>query len=112
MVDMCYAAAPGHLMNMDTWNSLPEEYQQAIDDPELVSWVENTRNDLVKENNDAAIKNAPDNGVEVVEISEEEHQKFIDAANKAKEGMVEEWNKQGLPGTEILDKFVEICGTY
>ena len=35
MIDFCYMSGPGHLMNMNTWNSLPEDLQAIITDPEL-----------------------------------------------------------------------------
>ena len=112
MVNMSYLVAPGHLMNLDTWNSLPEEYQNAIMDPELVEWVEQTRKTNNENANEAALKWAPEaKGTEIIEFPEEEHQKLVDAANRAKEVMVKDWDAKGLPGTDILNRMIELSET-
>ena len=113
MVNLNYLAAPGHLMNLDTWNSLPEEYQAAIDDPELVAWVEGELEKSSHESESEGIAWAVENmGTNVIELSAEEQQKFVDVLNESKAGMVKEWDDAGLPGTDILNRMIELSKDY
>ena len=42
-LNLSYASAPGHLMNMDTWNSLPDDIKEIIDSEEIRSVVEKSQ---------------------------------------------------------------------
>ena len=113
MIDMALPAGPGIFMNLDSYNSLPDDIKAVIDDPALAQAVE----DMLFEQADALEKEGLEfgketQGVEVIEISADEQQKFIDCLNRGKAAIVEDLNAKGLPGDEFLAKFVELCEQY
>ena len=113
MVNLNYLAGPGHMMNLNTYNKLPDEYKAVIDDPELQAWVEGQLFESSHSSEAEGIQWAVENrGTKVIEISDEEHQKFVDVLNESKAGMVEELDKKGVPGTEILNRIVELSAEY
>lgn len=113
MIDACYAARAGHMMNLDTYNSLPAELQAAINDPEVVSWIENKNMTdaiaLETEGIEWAIEN---HGTKVVYLEDAEKQEFTDAMNRAKKGIAEKLDAQGLPGTEMLEFMIEYSKNF
>lgn len=112
-VNLNYLAGPGHLMCLDTWNSLPKTVQEAIDDPEIRGYIENEQAESGHKTEASSIQWAQENhGVEVIELSEAEQQKFIDILNSSKKSIASDWDKQGLPGTELLDKIIELSANY
>ena len=46
------------------------------------------------------------------ELSDEEQQKFVDILNSSKNGMAEAWDAEGLPGTDLLNRIVELSADY
>ena len=113
MVNLNYLAAPGHLMNLDTWNSLPADIQAVFDDPEVVGFIEGALEESSHVSEADGIKWAIEtHGTTIIELSEEEHQKFVDILNASKKAMVEAWDAQGLPGTEILNAIVKHSREY
>ena len=113
MVDLNYLAAPGHLMNLDTWNSFPDDIKAVFDDPEVVGYIEDYMATSCRESDAASVEWAVENmGTEVIELTDAEKQEFIDVLNESKKGMVEAWDKQGLPGTEILNEIIQLSAEY
>ncbi len=51
-------------------------------------------------------------GTEIIELSDAEKQEFIDVLNESKKSMVEAWDKQGLPGTDILNAIIKHSEEY
>jgi TRAP-type C4-dicarboxylate transport system substrate-binding protein len=86
-------------MNQDTWDSIPEEYQQKIE--EVNEWMVD---EVLPQYWDGANANGLDNeGMEMITLSDEERENWIEALEEYQEQYVEELNGQGLPGEEILD---------
>ena len=113
MVNLNYLAAPGHFMNLNTWNSLPEDIQAVFDDPEVVGYIEENMATSAQESEASAIEWAVENhGTNIIELSDEEQQKFVDILNDSKLGMAEAWDAEGLPGTDLLNRIVELSADY
>ena len=51
-------------------------------------------------------------GTKIIELSDEEHQKFVDILNDSKKGIADAWDKQGLPGTKLLNRMIELSAEY
>lgn len=113
MVNLNYLAAPGDFMNWDSYNNLPDDLKAIIDDPENIAFIEE-RMDKSGEENDAAVIEWAKNeaGTTFIELSDEEHQKFVDILNEAKQKVAKEWDDQGLPGTDLLNRMIELSADY
>lgn len=108
MIDFCYMSGPGHLMNMNTWNSLPEDLQAIITDPELISTLEAANHDDGFNLEDSSIAWAQENyGTTVVEPTDEARQEFLDLLTQAKGTLAKKLDDQGMPGTEMVAKVAE-----
>lgn len=113
MVDLNYLAAPGHLMNLDTWNSMPDDIKAVFDDPEVVGYIENYMATSGEESDQTAVDWAVENyDTTIIELSDETKQEFIDVLNESKKSMAEAWDAEGLPGTELLNEIIELSAEY
>ena len=113
MIDVCYAARAGHMMNLDTYNSLPDALKAAIDDPEVTEWIENKNMTDAIETETAGIEWAIENhGTTIIELDDAKKQEFTDAMNRAKQGIAEDLDAKGLPGTEMLNFMIEYSANY
>ena len=99
------------VMNMDTWNSLPPEVQQFIDDSseEIIDAFDL---EFVRVKQDA-IDRFPDLfGTEFVEVSEEEFTRWDEAAQPVLDDFIALLESQGLPGTELVEEFQRLEAEY
>ena len=103
-LNLCYTSAPGHLMNLDTWNSLPEDIQQIIDSEEIRSVVENANVEGFKASEEGAMQWATETfGTKEVVLTDDQRAEFIALVQQANLEKAAELDKQGLPGTEIVE---------
>ena len=103
-LNLCYTSAPGHLMNMDTYNSLPDDIKAIIDDPEIAKVVETANVEGFKAIEATAMQWAEENhGTKEVILSDEEYDAFISLVQEANLEKAAELDAQGLPGTEIVE---------
>lgn len=108
MIDFCYMSGPGHLMNMNTWNSLPEDLQAIITDPELIAKLEAANHDDGFNLEESSIAWAQEKyGTTVVEPTDEARQQFLDLLTQAKGTLAKKLDDQGLPGTEMVATVAE-----
>ncbi len=113
MIDACYAARAGHMMNLETWESLPAELKAVIDDPEVVAFVENkNKSDAIEMEKDGIEWAIENHGTTIVYLEDEQKQEFVDAMNRAKKGVAEKLDAQGLPGTEMLEFMIEYSKNF
>ncbi len=113
MVDLNYLAAPGHLMNLDTWNSFPDDIKAVFNDPEVVGYIEDYMATSGQESDATSVEWAQETmGTEIIELSDATKQEFIDVLNESKKSMAEAWDAEGLPGTEILNEIIELSAQY
>ncbi|MEL7567182.1 MAG: TRAP transporter substrate-binding protein [Dehalobacterium sp.] len=99
-------------MNIDKWNSLSAEDQQAI---EAINeqYFEQVAMSLWDKQNEAALKFAVDeNGMEVINLPEEEASKWIDLVKPIQDDFVKKMDQQGLNGQEILNTVTELSEKY
>lgn len=90
-------------MNLDTWESLPDDVKRVIEDVSS-EMVEQGRNLTA----DADLAAAADLNelVEVVKLEDEERGRLIEVRNQAWETWAEAREQDGLPGQAVLDEFL------
>ncbi len=107
-LNICYATEPGHLMNLNKFNSLPEEYQAVFDDPEIINLVETANMEGFKKVEAVAMKWAEETyGTEEIIVSDENLDAFYQIMADANVATAEELDAKGLPGTDMLNSLKE-----
>ncbi len=99
-------------MNQDTWNSLDPKDQAAI---EAVNekFFEEVAMGLWDKQNESALKYALDeNGIELIELSTEEQDKWISLVKPIQDEYVVQMNEKGHQGQEILNTVKELADKY
>lgn len=105
-LNLSYASEPGHLMNLDSWNALPEDLQKLIDDH--ASMIEEEQMAAFIKTTDEAFKWAQETyGVERVDLTDEEEAVFLETVRKANLEKAKELDAKGLPGTEIVESLAK-----
>lgn len=103
-LNLSYASAPGHLMNMDTWNSLPDDIKEIIDSEEIRSVVEKANVEGFKAAEEGAMEWAEETyGTKEVVLTEQQHDAFMELVKEANLEKAAELDSKGLPGTEIVE---------
>lgn len=103
-LNLSYASAPGHLMNMDTWNSLPDDIKEIIDSEEIRSVVEKANVEGFKSAEDGAMEWAEETyGTKEVVLTDQQHDAFMELVKEANLEKAKELDSKGLPGTEIVE---------
>lgn len=105
-LNLCYTSAPGHLMNLDTWNSLPDDIKEAIDSCAKVVEEANVSGFKAVEDESMAWAEENYNTVEVV-LTEEEHDAFTALVKQANLEKAAELDAKGLPGTKIVEALAQ-----
>jgi TRAP-type C4-dicarboxylate transport system substrate-binding protein len=99
-------------MNEDKWNSLSPENQQAVEKVTR-QYFEQAGMGLWDKQNDAAMNGAiKDNGMEIITLSPEEADKWIQLVSPVQQDFVSRMDKQGFKGQEILDKVKALADKY
>jgi len=99
------------VMNIDTWNSLPSEVQQIIEEVNIEFVMKYA--ELGKEQSEIGNAMAVDEYThELIQLSTEEEKRWLDALSKVQDEWVEQSNEIGLPGEEILEKVKELDSKY
>jgi len=99
-------------MNLDQWNSLPAETQEAI---EAVNeqYFEEVGMGLWDKQNEEALKWAvEEKGMEVIELPEEEAARWKELVKPIQDEYVNNMNEMGLPGEEILNTVMGLADKY
>lgn len=108
MVDICYMSGPGHLMNLDVYNSMPDDLKAILDDPQYAAIVEDGNREDGFALEESSIQWAKDTyGVTQIELTDDQKQAFLDLLNQAKQGLGEQLDSQGLPGTEMIEAIAQ-----
>ena len=103
-LNLCYTSGAGHLMNLDTWNSLPEDIQKIIDSEEIRTTVEKANVEGFKASEKGAMEWAEEKyGTKEVVLSDQQRDAFIALVQKANLEKAKELDKKGLPGTDIVE---------
>ncbi|GAI79495.1 unnamed protein product, partial [marine sediment metagenome] len=103
-------AMASRFMNWDTWNSLPPDIQKVFGD-NIEWWGAESDNELAKVSREG-IKYANEQGVEFIELSPEDLDKFYDIIEASALKQAAELDAKGLPGTEIFKEARRLVEKY
>lgn len=99
-------------MNKDKWNSLDSELQKAIEDVNQ-KYFEQVAMGLWDKQNTAALKWAvEEKGMEVINLSEAESNKWKETVMPIQEEYIASVSKQGLNGKEIISKVQALADKF
>jgi len=104
----CHLGTSGHIqaMNLDTWNSLPEDIQQMIRDLEVEQWI-SWENMFVEEEQILMQKAIDEHGLKITEVGRED---LMAAQKLCAEKLWGTWaadvQSKGLPAYEVLGRAV------
>ncbi len=99
-------------MNLEKWNALPEDLQEAI-----LKVNERIHEDLAcslwdEQNREALDWARDEKGMEMITLADAEAARWIEAVVPIQEDFVERMSKQGLDGRTVLDKVIQLAGQY
>ncbi|MCW3489818.1 TRAP transporter substrate-binding protein [Dethiobacter alkaliphilus] len=99
------------VMNRETWNSLPPSVQEIFNEVNEKYVVEygKLRTDYTVEGQQFAVE---DFGHEVIELEENELQRWLEKIMPIPQQWVADTEADGLPGQQIYDLFVELDAIY
>lgn len=107
-IDILSLSGPGYYMNLDTYNSLPDDLKAIVDDEELRTKLETATFDDGLKLCDESMKWAEENyNTKSIQLTEEQRQAFIDKLTESKAVIAEKLDKQGLPGTKIVEQVAD-----
>jgi len=99
-------------MNNDKWNSLSPEVQKAIEKV-TAEYFDQVAMGLWDKQNQAAMNGAiKQNGMEIITLPQAEADKWIKLVNPVQQEFVNNMNKQGFKGQEILDQVKALADKY
>lgn len=99
-------------MNLDKWNSLSPEDQKAIEQVNEKFFKDVAMN-LWDKQNEAALKYAVDEkGMEVINLSQEEQDKWISLVKPIQDEFIAQMDKKGLQGKETLNTVNKLAEKY
>jgi len=99
-------------MNLDKWNSLDPEIQRAIEEVNE-KYFNEVAMGLWDKQNEAALNGAiKENGMEIIQLSPEEKDKWISLVKPIQEEFVAQMDDKGLEGQEILDTIQDLADRY
>lgn len=99
------------VMNMDTWNSLPPDVQQVIEElgPEMAAWAGEYLDNHVKEAMDWSMK---EEGLKVITLTPEEKQAWDAKLKPLQDKAVADLEAQGLPAEQFKKRLDELKASY
>ncbi len=99
-------------MNLDKWNSLSPDIQQAIEEVNE-TYFEKVAVGLWDKQNEAALEWAVDEmGMETITLPQAEVDRWINLVKPIQDDFIAKMNQSGLPGQEILDTVKELADQY
>jgi TRAP-type C4-dicarboxylate transport system substrate-binding protein len=96
------------MMNKDSWNRLPDDIKgifKEVGEEQPAEFIK-----IYKNTYDSIYKAFDKQGIEMIDLPEAEKKKLADAAHFARDKWLKDQEKRGLPGQELLDKCLELCG--
>lgn len=113
--DFLYNIVFMKVMNKDTFNALPEDVQETIEEmnEEYVKEYGQVFDDSVMAGYEYGVD---EHGVEIIELDEEEKERWEEEVKPVVQNHIEEMDGMGLPGEEIVetieDKFSDYSAEY
>jgi len=106
ILDLTSGCRPARAMNLDSYNNLPEEFQDIFDDS-ITFWEE--QDDLYRANDDITGKELGEQkGMEFIQLSAEDLDAVYDLLEPIMSGVAAGLDAKGLPGTEIFERIREL----
>lgn len=103
-IDFWYLSGPGYYMNLDTYNSLPDDLKAIIDDADMIGELEQANYEDGIALEQTSIEWAEENyGTTVYYPTDEEKQAFIDKLTESKAILAKKLDDLGLPGTKMVE---------
>jgi TRAP-type C4-dicarboxylate transport system substrate-binding protein len=104
------SAVPHHFMNWDSFNSLPPDIQKVFEDS--IEWwgLEVDKSFLIQDQE--ALAFAKELGVEIIELSPEELNKFFKVEATVVSELAAELDAKGIRGTKILQEILRLAEKY
>lgn len=99
-------------MNLDSWNSLHPDDQKAIEAVNEVFFEKAAMGLWDKQNEDALKYAVDEKGMEVIELSPEEEEKWIGLVQPIQDDFAAKMDQQGLSGQEILETVKKLAEKY
>ena len=105
------AAAIAMVMNLDTYNSLPDDIQDVFDD--MCEWLVDLHDQWSIEIDEELYESLQlEFGTQFFELTEEEAAKWMAADEPVKEEFIADMEARGLPGQELMDEYLELEEKY
>lgn len=98
------------LINLDTWNQLPADIQQIIE--EVAAWIQQEDQAAVIRLGDEAAQYAKDLGQTFTEINQQEVKIWEEFCQPIYEEWIEKVEAKGVPGRDILETAWEMVGAH
>lgn len=110
-VDFIYNTVHYITMNKDVWDSLPGDIQEKIHEvnEEIFLKTVDLYTDVIDSAYDYGMN---EHGVEKLELSEEESERWKELVEPLVDAHVKELNDQGLDGQVVMDKIKELSSKY
>lgn len=99
------------VMNLEKWNSLPEDVKQAFNEVNE-KWAEKAGQIWDTHMQEGLDYGIIDNGMQAIELSAEETARWKALLEPLQDEYVAEAQTQGLPGREILDEVIRLAEQY
>ncbi|WP_211299394.1 C4-dicarboxylate TRAP transporter substrate-binding protein [Pukyongiella litopenaei] len=93
-------------VNLDTWNSLPEDLQQVI--VEVADEYRDIAAESYKDGGVASIAKAVENGATVSELSDDQRTAYAQKLPSIAREWADQLDAQGKPGTEVLETYLRL----
>lgn len=93
-------------VNLDTWNSLPEDVQQIMQ--EVADEYREIAATSYKEGGEASLAVAMENGATVSELSDEQRAAYAQKLPNIAREWAAQLDAQGKPGTEVLETYMRL----
>lgn len=99
------------VMSRKAWNRLPKDIQNVFKD--MIPWLAELSDRKHALNTRRAIETYPkEYGANLIELSQEELDKWAELDNKNLDDYAEKLNRMGLPGTEVKKEFIRLQKKY
>ena len=99
------------IMNKQTWNSLPQDIQSVFDEmnDEFVLRYSSMMDEFSENILDQAVV---ERGIEVIDLAEEERQRWLDRIDPVVDNWISRREGQGLPAAQVVDIVRELDENY
>lgn len=103
-IDFWSLSGPGYYMNLDKYNSLPEELKAVVDDEELRTKLETENLEDGIALQESSLEWAVENfKTTAIHPTDEAKQAFLDKLTESKKVLAKKLDDLGLPGTEMVE---------